>query len=146
VGGDRLDLGKAEWSAFVPGEKAAAGATWEVSRKVAHALFQRCYPPGPHWDVKDSKVLSGRLDAKLTGLTAREATVRLTGSFSLRYPSRGEPADGRMTAKVSGLVRYDRARGEVRSFLLASEEADYVWQWKGKPVPRKMRVAVEGGR
>jgi hypothetical protein len=142
-GSDSLDLDKAEWSAFVPDGKPRVGASWKVDEKVTNKLFQLCYPPGPHYKAADCKVVAGRLDARVVAVSAAEVRIELKGQLALRYPYSGAATDGRVSAKLFGIVRYDRRRGAITSLRLASEEASYVWYWQGKPQPMKLLLAIE---
>ena len=42
-----------------------------------------------------------------------------------------------------GVVRVDPTRQAIAALALASEEAKYVWYWKGDPQVVPMRIAVE---
>jgi hypothetical protein len=143
LGSDHLVLSKTEWSAFVPTGKARVGASWKVDEKVTNKLFQLCYPPGPHYQARDCKVVTGQLDAKVVASSAAEVRIELKGQMGLRYPYRGEANDGRVSATLFGIVRYDPRRGAITSLRLASDEASYVWYWQGKPQPMKLLLAIE---
>jgi hypothetical protein len=143
VSHDRVELGRAEWSAFAPPAGARAGTTWEVPRKVSDRVLRYAYPPLPRWDARQSKVTRSALKATVTGAGPAEVRVRLEGKLELAYPVRGERAEGRVTATLVGALRYDPRARALTSFLLASEEAEYAWEWEGKPLARKIAVAVE---
>jgi hypothetical protein len=140
---DWVELTAAEWSSLVPPRGAGAGASWGVPRKVADRPFQHCYPPGPHWSVKDSKVVSGALTATVVSTSGTETRLRLTAKLGLEFPARGKPAPGRVTARLVGFARYDPGRRAFTRLVLVSEEAKYVWDWKGRPQAHKMAVALE---
>jgi hypothetical protein len=144
VSQDWVEWTAEEWKALLPAGDAEEGKSWEVPAKVADKLLVHFYPPGPNWNVSASKVLKSSLKAKLVGTSADESRVRLEGTVELGFPFRGAKPDGRVTASFTGLLRYDRKAGAVTSFLLASDEARYVYYWKEKAQPaRKMRIAVE---
>jgi hypothetical protein len=150
VSQDRVELTAAEWRTVVPGAVSRPGASWDVPEKVAHKLFRYCYPPGPHWNARDCKVLGGSLSATVLSVSDTETRVRLTGKLELAFPYAAGPDDranagptGRVTARLTGVVRYSPARRAVTSWEMASEEADYVRYWQGKAIPSKMLIAVE---
>lgn len=140
---DRVELTAAQWKAFVPAAAARPGTSWEIPESIAHKLFQYCYPPGPHWKAKDSKVREGTLKATLIEQSDREARIKLEGAMELSFPHTGKPTDGRVTARFVGAVHYDRKKKALTSLALVSEQADYVWYWQDKPQPIKMRIALE---
>jgi hypothetical protein len=146
VSQDWVDLTAVEWLAFVPPPDARPETAWKVSPTIANKLYQCFYPPGPHWSSADSKVASGNLTARVVSVTAQKIIVKLTGSLELIYPARGLKADGRVTARVVGVIHCDPARKVITNFSLVSEEAEHVWYWQGKPQPRKMAVAVENAQ
>ena len=59
------------------------------------------------------------------------------------FPATGHPTDGRIKAKLVGAARYDTAKQAFKSFVLTSEQAEYVWYWESKPQLRKLLMAVE---
>jgi len=132
----------AEWKKLLPVQDAAAGASWRVPREVVDRLFARCYPPGPYWSVNDSKVIGSRLTATLVSASAQEVRVRLEGSLELIHPAEGKETDRRVKARLFGFMRYDPRSGAITSFVLASEEAESVWSWQGRPQVNKMLFAV----
>ncbi len=150
VSQDRVELTAAEWRTVIPPAESRPGASWEVPDKVAHKLFQYCYPPGPHWNARDCKVLGGRLSATVLSAPDDETRVRLTGKLELAFPHTPGPNDrtgagpaGRVTARLTGVVRYSPSRRAITSWEMASEEAEYVRYWQGKAIPSKMLIAVE---
>jgi hypothetical protein len=153
VSQDRVELTAAEWRTVVPPAESRLDASWAVPEKVAHKMFLYCYPPGPHWSANASKVLGGGLSATLISLSATEARVRLTGKLELAFPFSADPkgrADGnttgRVTARLTGLVTYNPAERKITSWVMASDEAEYVRYWQGKGIPTKMLIAVENER
>jgi hypothetical protein len=140
---DRVELTAAEWKAFVPAADVRPGTTWSVPEKVAHKLFQYCYPPGPIWKVQDSKVRSGTLKASVVSVSSGKARVKLEGAMELSFPNTGKPTDGRITARLMGEAQGDVEKQTLTSLALVSEQADYVWYWQDQPQPIKMRIAVE---
>ena len=140
---DRVELTAAEWKTFAPAADARTGTSWAIPERVAHKLFQYCYPPGPHWKAKDSKVRSGTLKASLVELSAKEARIKLDGEMELSFPHTGKPTDGRVTARFVGVTHHDRKKEALTSLRLVADQADYVWYWQGKPQPIKMRIALE---
>jgi hypothetical protein len=140
---DWVELTAAEWAALAPARDAKPGAVRTAPREVADKLYRLCYPPGPHWDVKDSKVVAGKLTATVVAVSDKEVRLRLAGTLEMNYPSGGKTTSGRVTARFAGAARYDPVRRTFTALALASEEADYVWYWENKPQPKKMRIAVE---
>jgi hypothetical protein len=133
----------ADWKSLVPDAGARAGVSWEVPRDVAYKLFERCYPPGPHWKAQESKVASGELKATAVAVSKDEVRVKLEGKLEVLFPYTGKETDPRTKARVVGYLRYDPARQVVTSFALVSEEAESVWYWQGKPQVNKVLIAVE---
>lgn len=140
---DRIELTAEQLKAFVPAADARSGTSWEIPESIAFKLYQYGYPPGPHWRVKDSKVLSGKLKATLVDVSDQQAHIRLEGAMELSFPHTGKPTDGRVTAQFVGLAHYDRKKQVLTSLGLVSEQAEHVWYWQSKPQPIKMRIALE---
>lgn len=136
---DRVELTATEMQAFVPPADAKRGDSWKIPDTIAARLFQYCYPPGPVWSVKESKVRSATLKATLSD----ETRIQLEGELELHYPNRGKPTDGRITARLVGFARIDAKNKKLTSLALVSAQADYVWYWQDKPQPIKMRIAME---
>ena len=72
----------------------------------------------------------------------REMVVRIEGEVELAHPF-GKDRDGKVSAKLVGVVRCDPTSRRPTSFVMASTEARYVWQWQGKPQPERMGIGVE---
>jgi len=142
VSEDWVELTADECKGFVPAPP-RAGATGRVPEEVADKLFRRFYPPGPNWKVADSTVLSRALTATVLSASEKEVRVGLRGSVELSHPFGGADTPGRVTATVAGVLHYDPVRKAVTSLVMASEEAKFVWQWKGRSQPEKMVIAVE---
>ncbi len=139
---DRVELTAAQCKAFVPPAGAKPGTSWDIPEEIAHKLFLYGYPPGPQWTTKDSKVMKGTLKATLAAVSDGEAHINLEGEMELKFPL-GKPTEGRITARFIGAARADCKKQTLTSLELVSEQADYVWNWQGKPQPRKMRIAME---
>jgi hypothetical protein len=139
---DIIELTKAEWSALLAPAKAKVGTSWKVPAKTAEKLLKMTYPPLPHWDAKLAKLEKCVLTATVSAVKNGESQLRLEGNLELIYPHKGEPTDGRMTAKVVGLARCE---GEKLTALgLTSDESTYVWHWQGKrQPPMPMSFAIE---
>lgn len=133
----------ADWKSLVPDPGARTGASWEVPREVAYKLFERCYPPGPHWKAEECKVAAGELKAAVVAVSKDEVRVRLEGKLEVLFPYTGKENDPRTKARVVGYLRYDPARQAITSLTLTSEEAESVWYWQGKPQRNKVLTAVE---
>src|SRR5579884_1462405 len=139
---DRVELTAAQCKAFVPPAGAKPGTSWDIPEEIAHKLFLYGYPPGPQWTTKDCKVMKGTLKATLAAVSDTEARIDLEGEMVLKFPL-GKPAEGRITARFVGAARADCKKHTLTSLELVSEQGDYVWNWQGKPQPRKMRIAME---
>lgn len=139
---DRVELTPAQCKAFLPPADAKPDASWNIPEAIAHKLYQYGYPPGPQWMTKDCKVMKGTLKATLVAESDGEARIKLEGEMELKFPV-GKPTEGRITARFVGMAQTDRKKQTLTSLALVSEQADYVWQWQGKPQPRKMRIALE---
>jgi hypothetical protein len=140
---DRVELAADEWKTLLPPASARAGAAYEVPAAVADALFRYCYPPGPHWKVRETKMLRRSLSGTVVSARPGEVVVRLEGSLELIHPYEQKPTDGRVTARLVGYLRGDPAKPALTGLTLASEEAEFVWHWEGKALPRKMEIAFE---
>jgi hypothetical protein len=143
VSEDWVELTADECKILLPTADARAGNSGRVPEKVVDKLFQRFYPPAPNWKVADSTILSRALTATVLSASETEVRVGLRGSVELSHPFGGPDTPGRVTANLVGVLRYDSMRKAVTSFAMASEEAKFVWQWKGRPQPEKMVIAVE---
>jgi hypothetical protein len=140
---DRVELTKPEWSAFLPPAKAKKGSEWKVSKAVAEKLLRHAYPPLSHWDARLATVRSCSLSATVVSVSGDETLLRWEGKLDLIYPDKGKPDDGRLTARLIGYSRGDSTHGTLKALRLVSEEARYVWQWKGTPQVHPAVVAVE---
>jgi hypothetical protein len=140
---DRVELTKAEWSSFVAPGGVKAGDSWTISRAAAEKLLRHAYPPLPSWDARLAKLRGYSLTATVVGPSGGETLARLEGNLDLIYPHKGQPTDGRQTARLIGYVRYD-GRGALTSLQLVSEGGQYVWYWQEKrQPPRATSLAVE---
>jgi hypothetical protein len=140
---DRVELTAAEWKAFVPEGNAEAGSSWQLPAAVVDKVLQYAYPPLPHWKASESKIVNRSLTATVVSVDARETVVRIEGQLEMLYPYTGKPRDGRVTARLAGVVRVDPARQTINTLALASEEAEYVRYWNDERKPSTMRIAVE---
>jgi hypothetical protein len=143
VSHDHVELTVAEWRLLLPPEGSRAGASFRVPAEVAGKLLRYAYPPLPHWDVRQSKVMSVRLAGTVESLAGDEAKVRLEGSLELVYPAEGKPTDARVKATLAGTIRYSPRTRTLTAFGLISDSAEYVRYWDGKANPVPMAVAVE---
>jgi hypothetical protein len=139
---DFVEVTAAEQAGLAPPANGKPGATWEVPRATAEKIASFFYPAVCHYDAHASKVRSASLTATLTSETPQEVQVALRGSVELDH-SRDGNIDGRVTAPILGLVRYDPGRKAVASLQLLSEKAEYVWHWEGRPSTSKIAVVVE---
>jgi len=138
---DWVALTTAEWKSLLP-RGDAVGASKRVPRDVTDKLCARCYPPGPYWSVKDSKVLASRLTATLIGRSVQGIHVKLEGALELIHPAEGKETDRHVKARLLGYLRYEAKSKAITSFALASVEAESVWSWQGRPQVNKMLFAV----
>ena len=132
-----------DWAALAPAAGAKPGDARTLPRDAAARLFQRLYPPTGRWDVHDCEVAGGSLTATVAAADGGEVRLRLEGEAELKYPISDRQVNGKVTARLIGAARYDPARRVFTSFALASETAEYVWFWEGKPQHQKMLLAVE---
>jgi hypothetical protein len=140
---ETVELTKDEWLGFIPPETAKAGRTWKVPREVVEKLLRQAYPPLPHWNAKLAKMDSCQLMATVKSNKDGDVTVRLEGSFDLIFPHKGEPTDGRVKAKLVGVVRCDAKEQTLASVELASDGATYVSYWQNKAQTKATSIAVE---
>jgi hypothetical protein len=140
---DLVELTKEEWSAFLPPQGAKAGKSWKVKPAVAEKVLKHAYPPLPNWDAKLAKMSSCELKATVKSLDDGEAVIRLEGKLDLIYPHKGEPTDGRVTARLVGVVRCDVNDGKLTTLELTSDGATYAWRWQDKPLTKATSIAVE---
>jgi hypothetical protein len=133
----------AEWNALLPPKGTSApGATWDVPRATANKLFARCYPPGPYWKASDSRVTKSQLTASLVSASANEIRIRIDASVGLTHPAEGKETDRRIKAQLVGYLSYNPQSKVISSLVLASQEAESVWYWQGRPQVNKMQFAV----
>jgi hypothetical protein len=140
---DWVEWTAAEWAKLLPAPQAKAGTSWQVPRAVADKLCERCYPPGPWWSVKQSKVVGSRITATAVQVSKKEVRVKLEGNLELIHPAEGKETDRRVKARVLGFLHYDPAAKAVTSFLLASEQAESVWHWQAQPQRQKLLIGAE---
>jgi hypothetical protein len=140
---DWVEWTAAEWGALAPAAGAKAGSTLALPREAAGKLYRRLYPPGPRWDARDAELVSGKLTATVISAEDGEVRLKLEGEADVIFPATGHPTDGRIKAKLVGAARYDTAKQAFKSFVLTSEQAEYVWYWESKPQLRKLLMAVE---
>lgn len=142
LGEDWVELTAAEWAELLPAANARPGATWSVSRKVVERLYQYCYPPLCDYNAASSKLREATLAACLAAVSAQEVRVSLRGTLELDH-SRDGVNDGRVSAGLIGLVTYDPGRKVITSLRLASEQATFVWHWKGQANPSRIAIGME---
>ncbi len=142
LGEDWVELAPAEWAELMPGANARTGTTWSVSRKVVDRLYQYCYPPLCEYNASSSKVREAKLTACVSAVSAQEIQVSLHGTLELDH-SRDGVNDGRVSARLIGLVTYDPGRKVVTSLRLASEQATFTWHWKGQANPSRIAIGME---
>jgi hypothetical protein len=140
---DWVEWTAAEWRTLAPTADARPGAMLALPREAAGKLFRRLYPPGPRWDARDAELAAGALTATVLSTEKGEVRLKLEGQVDVIFPATGHPTDGRIKAKLVGAARYDSAKRVFTSFVLTSEQAEYVWYWEGKPQPRKLLMAAE---
>ena len=141
---DWVEWTAAEWRPLAPAADARPGSTLTLPREAAGKLFRRLYPPGPRWDARDAELANGELTAVGCFVEDGEVRLKLEGEADVIFPSTGHPTDGRIKAKLVGIAPdTTRPKGRFTSFVLTSEQAEYVWYWEGKPQPRKLLMAVE---
>ncbi len=140
---DWVEWTASDCAALAPTAAAQPGDIFTVSQDAAGKLFQRLYPPTGIFDAHDCEVASAKLTATVTAVESGEVRLRLEGNADLKYPLSDAKADGKVALRLIGAARYDPARRAFTSFALASESAEYVWLWEGKPQRQKLLAAVE---
>jgi hypothetical protein len=140
---DWVEWTAAEWQTLAPAADARPGSTLALPREAAGKLYRRLYPPGPMWNARDAELANGKLTATVVSAGDGEVRLKLEGEADVIFLATGHPTDGRIKAKLVGAARYDKAKRAFTSFVLTSEQAEYVWYWEGKPQPRKLLMAVE---
>lgn len=143
VSQDWVEWTAPEWQSLAPLADAAPGSSLDLTREAVGKLYRRLYPPGPRWNARDAELASGTLTATPVSVKGDEMRLKLQGEADVIFPATGHPTDGRLKAKLVGAARYNTAKGRFTSFVLTSEQAEYVWYWEGKPQPRKLLMAVE---
>ncbi len=136
----------ADLAKLLPGADMAVNSSWRVPREIVEPLFARCYPPGPYWSVRDSKVVDAGLTATLISKSAEEIRIRLDGHVELIHPKEGKETDRHVKARLLGYLCFDPRTKSVTSFAIASEEAESVWYWQGRPQVSRMLFAVTSER
>jgi hypothetical protein len=139
---DWVTWNAAAMAKLLPAAETALSASWSVPHEVAEPLFARCYPPGPYWSVRDSKVTNARLTATLVGRSAEENRIRLDGDLELIHPHEGKETDRHVKARLLGYLRYEPKSNAITSFVLVSEEAESVWYWQGRPQVNRILFAA----
>jgi hypothetical protein len=76
-------------------------------------------------------------------VTAQGLEVTLRGTVELSYPFAGPGTNGKVNAKLVGLVRFNPQKKAITSLALVAEDAQFLWTWQGQPQPEKMAIAVE---
>lgn len=140
---DILELTSKEWQKLIPDEDSKKGDTIEVPKAVIEKLYLLFYPPGPNWRQGDGEILQAKLHLKVESSTEEERTARLEGEVELSHPFGGKNTPGKVTARLVGRVVYDAEEKKITTFQLVSTAAEFVWKWKGKPLPEKIAIAVD---
>ena len=143
TGEDWVELTADEWKSFVPKADARTGDSQKVAEKVVDKLFKHFYPPAANWKVADGTLVSRSLTATALSVSDKEVRVSLRGSVELSHPFGGANSPGTITAKLVGVLRYDPKQKDVTSFVMASEEAKFIWKWQDNPQTEKIVIVVE---
>jgi hypothetical protein len=143
VSQDWVEWTPTEWQTLAPAADAKVGSALALPREAVGKLYRRLYPPGPMWNARDAELASGKLTATVVSAGDGEVRLKLEGETDVIFPATGHPTDGRIKAKLVGAARYDKVKQAFTSFVLTSEQAEYIWYWEGKPQPRKLLMAVE---
>lgn len=137
-------LAAADAAAFAPPAKTTAGATWQIPRATVDHLFRYFYPPIGNYPVTASEVHQGTLTATAVAVSATEVRLVFTGALVLRHDAASNGTmPARMESNVIGVGRYDRNRKTWTMLQLATDGAQHIWYWQGKPSRNRMGVAVE---
>ena len=140
---DWVEWKPTEWQTLAIAADALPGSTMTLPRETVDKLYRRLYPPGPTWNARNAELANGKLTATVVSVGDDEVRLKLEGETDVIFPATGHPTDGRIKAKLVGAARYDKVKRMFTSFVLTSEQAEYVWYWEGKPQPRKLLMAVE---
>jgi hypothetical protein len=139
---DFVELAPNEWAGLIPPADAKIGASWDVPKVTVEKIFRYCYPGVCHYDAKDSKIRTGRLQATVSAISANEIQMTLKGDLDLDH-SRDGNIDGRVTAKLIGVASYDRGTKAISSLQIVSEQGEYVWHWEGRPSRYRIGLVIE---
>ncbi len=139
---DFVELTTEDYSSLVPRAEAKVGDVWDIAKAVTDKVFPFCFPAVCHYDAKASKIKDANLKATVTAVTSSEVQITLTGNLDMDH-SRDGNIDGRVTAKLLGLVRYDTTKKSITSIQIASQDAEYVWHWQGKPSRYRIAFVID---
>jgi hypothetical protein len=140
---DWLTLSPEELKGFMPPADAAVGHTWEIPKEVVEKLFRYGYPPVCNYDQKASKLSKANLKATILAKESKVTLIGLMGQLDMDH-SRDGNIDGRVTAWLSGVARYDPAAKAVSSMQIASEKAEYIWHWDKRASNNRFAIIMEG--
>jgi hypothetical protein len=139
---DWFELSASDWIKFLPLKDAGTGVSWQVPTDVAEKLCRYFYPAVCTYDARESKVKKAALTATVSAVSPQETRITLRGDVELDH-SRDGTIDGRVTASMVGMVRYDPAVKTITSFQMVSDRARYVWHWQGRANPSRIAIIVE---
>jgi hypothetical protein len=140
---DFVELTAAELTSLYPPPDSKVGTSWDVANVVGEKLFPFCYPAVCHYDSKASKLGKSKLKAVVSEITPTEIQVSLSGVLEMDH-SRDGRIDGRISANLVGLLRYDRSNQTIKSLQIASENGEYLWHWEGRPSRYPIGFVIEG--
>jgi hypothetical protein len=130
-----IEVIRDDWLKFLPSPgKATIGASWEVAHGAAERLLNHFYPPDPSYPLGLSHMEQLKVEATLVTVTPDEFIVRLAGQMEMsRRPNGVRPQ--MVTAKLFGVVRYNRQSDTITIFSLLSENAQFqVWSRENGPL------------
>jgi hypothetical protein len=139
---DWVEWTKDEWTTLLPPPGSRVGSSWDIPRSVTDKVLSYCYPPVCEYKVASSKMREAKLVATLSAQSTRETHISLSATLDLDH-SRDGKIDGRVTAHLIGLVRYDPAQRKITSLQMVSTKADYQWHWDGRAANSRIGIVVE---
>ncbi|MBW3625409.1 MAG: hypothetical protein KY468_18595 [Armatimonadetes bacterium] len=138
-GEDWITLSREQWTGLLPKGKAAVGTTWTVDPSVARTLLSRFYPPTENSDVSKNRIERQAMKGTVIAVRDGIARARLEGSLKMTHSFYGKE-DGRyVEADFLGYMEFRPGKGEVRSFHLVTDRAEYK-EPEGRSLPYGVAV------
>jgi hypothetical protein len=148
---DWFELTPDQWSRLVPPTAVIPGTSWVISDRLTNLILRHFFPPIKNYDASASEILNSSVRAAVVAVSPKQIEVTLRGSLEMNHPlragekpsPRGQATNGRVTARIRGVVVYDRSRNRVSILQIVSDNGQFIWHWQGSPVVTHFQAAVE---